>query len=85
MIGSISGQEGVLFGLIKSEGNLTGRVLITVDHECYAGNCHVIPKINSQVLPTCDKVVTQDITVEGIPFYEVTNPQGGTTFIIGGN
>lgn len=84
MIGSISGQEGVLFGSIKSEGNLTGSVFLTVDHECYSGNCHVIPKVESQVLPTCDKIITEDITVEGIPIYEVSNPQGGSTIIIGG-
>ena len=84
MIGSISGQEGVLYGYIKSEGNLTGNIFITVDHECYTGNYHIIPKVDPQVLMTCDKVLTQDITVEGIPIYEVSNPQGGTTIIIGG-
>lgn len=95
MVGFIIEQEGVLFGSMSSVGNLsgtinseeslTGRIVITTDRECYTGNCHVIPKIDSQVLPTCDKVINQDITVEGIPFYEVSNQQGGTTFIIGGN
>lgn len=84
MIGSVSGQEGVLYGSIKAAGNLTGSIFITVDRECYTGNCHVIPKIESQVLSTCDKIITEDITVEGIPIYEVSNPQGGSTVIIGG-
>lgn len=84
MAGSGFGQEGYITGSISSPINLRGRVLITVDHECYSGNCTVTPKVEAQVLPTCDKVITQDITVEGIPIYEVSNPQGGNTIIIGG-
>lgn len=84
MAGSGFGQEGNITGSISSPINLRGRVFITVDHECYSGNCHVIPKIESQILSTCDKVLTEDITVEGIPIYEVSNPQGGSTIIIGG-
>lgn len=83
LIGTIE-RFGALSGIIKSNGCLCGKVSITTDRECYSGNCHVTPKIESQVLNTCDKVILDDITVEGIPNYEVSNPQGGTTFIIGG-
>lgn len=84
MANSVFSQEGIISGSISSPINLRGRVLITVDREFYSGNCYITPKIDSQILPTCDKVMTEDITVEGIPIYETSNPQGGNTIIIGG-
>ena len=38
---------------------------------------------NSIVLNTTEKVLTQDVTVTKIPFYEVSNNKGGTTVTIG--
>lgn len=95
LTGSIIAQEGTLVGIIKPSGslsgsirpnaNLIGRVAMSVDHEYYIGKYDVIPKIESQVLETRDKLMSDDVTVKAIPFYEVSNPQGGTTFIIGGD
>lgn len=77
--------SGLLSGSIRPSSNLTGKVAITVDHEYYVGEYNVTPKIEQQVLSTNDKLMSDDVTVKGIPFYEVSNPQGGTTFIIGGD
>ena len=95
LTGTIIAQEGILIGVLMPSGllsgsirpssNLTGKVAITVDHEYYVGEYNVTPKIEQQVLSANDKLMTDDITVKAIPFYEVSNPQGGTTFIIGGN
>ena len=95
MIGSIAAQEAVLIGIIKSsgtlsgmiqtKGSLVGKIAVTVDHEYYVGDYNVIPKIELQVLKTQDKLMSSDVTIKGIPSYEVSNPQGGSTFIIGGN
>lgn len=95
LTGSIIAQEGTLVGIIKPSGslsgsirpnaNLIGRVAMSVDHEYYIGEYDVTPKIKSQVLETRDKLMSDDVTVRAIPFYEVSNPQGGTTFIIGGD
>jgi len=80
MADSISGSR-----MIFSSGNLVGRIVIAGDRECYSGDCHIIPKVEEQVLETRDKLMTDNITVTSIPYYEVSNPQGGTTVIIGGN
>lgn len=95
LTGTIIAQEGNLFGVlipsgllsgsIRQSSNLMGKIAITVDHEYYVGEYDVTPKIEQQVLSTNDKLMTDDITVKAIPFYEVSNPQGGTTFIIGGD
>lgn len=49
----------------------------------YQGQTVVIPKMDEeQTLGTAGKVVTDDITVTKVPFYEVTNETGGTTCYI---
>lgn len=48
----------------------------------YAGEYEVTPAIGSQVLPTRAKTLSRDVTVEGIPRFDVSN-QYGTTVSIG--
>lgn len=52
------------------------------DVEVYSGPYVAIPTVNSQTLPTAKKLMTGDVTVRGVPFYEVTNQQGGNTVYI---
>ena len=54
-----------------------------VDHEVYHGATEVTPKRLEQILNTADKVVRQNVTIHEIPSYQVRNPQGGYTYIIG--
>lgn len=87
-------EEGVLYGQIRAEeilsgqmsleGVLKGQLILPVGYEDYAGAYNVIPKIETQSLPTADKHLTDNVTVEAIPYYEVSN-QKGKTIIIGGN
>ena len=49
----------------------------------YEGDYSVTPKIDEQILPTKDTSMVDDMTVEAIPYHEVTNPQGGKTITIG--
>lgn len=50
----------------------------------YTGDTVVIPRaFESQVLPTQNKTVTDDITVTEIPYTEVSNLAGGLTVSIG--
>lgn len=51
--------------------------------EVYAGDYKVTPKVTAQTMPTKDKVMLDDVTVEAIPFYEVKNTSGGKTATIG--
>jgi len=37
----------------------------------------------SQILRTNDKIMTDNVVVEPIPYYETTNDAGGYTVIIG--
>lgn len=85
--GLLSGQiivEGTLSGQMSPEGILKGQLILPVGYEDYTGEYNVIPKIEAQSLPTADKHLTDNVTVEPIPYYEVSN-QKGKTIIIGGN
>ena len=48
----------------------------------YQGSYDVTPAIGAQVLPTRAKTLSRDMTVEGIPRFDVSN-QYGTTCTIG--
>lgn len=71
-------------GSLFNKGKISGKVGISTSGvtEQYAGNYTVIPKLDQQVLKTKQKVMTDDLTVKGIPVYEVSNISGGTTFYI---
>ena len=49
----------------------------------YEGDYEVEPLISSQVLSTRDKVMTDDLTILGISYQDVSNAAGGRTIIIG--
>ena len=84
MNGLISLQEGTLIGKISSSVNLIGRVSIPSGYKYFNGSYEVIPKVESQMLETKDKLMSEDVHIKSILYYEVSNPQGGTTIIIGG-
>lgn len=45
----------------------------------YEGSYSVIPKVYEQTLETANKSMTDDVTVEEIPYSETSNPSGGNT------
>lgn len=49
----------------------------------YNGAYEVTPKVNEQSLPTAQKFLARDVTIEKIPYFEVGNTSGGTTVTIG--
>lgn len=51
--------------------------------ETYKGDYLVKPKVTEQTIPTRDKVMLDDVTIEPIPFFNVSNTSGGTTAYIG--
>lgn len=53
-------------------------------NEDYEGLYDITPMFEEQVLETENKIMTNDLTVQAIPYYEVSNAQGGQTIIIGG-
>lgn len=48
----------------------------------YTGPYEVTPKVEGQRLATAQKYMNQDVNVKAIPFYETSNPSGGTTVYI---
>lgn len=77
-------SEGILSGSIVSEGILRGSLSMPIGYEDYSGPYIVTPKVESQSLSTADKHLLHDVTIDPIPYYEVSN-QNGKIVIIGGN
>ena len=60
----------------------TDVVVIHNDVDYYEGEYVVIPKPHDEVvLPTKDKVLSDDVTIREIPYYEVHNETGETVYI----
>lgn len=51
--------------------------------ETYDGDYTVIPKVSEQRMQTKNKMMKDNVTIEQIPFHEVSN-ETGTTVVIGG-
>ncbi len=50
----------------------------------YTGSYEAIPRVVAQSLPTQDRWLDRDVTVQAIPYHEVENTERGMTAIIGG-
>ena len=50
--------------------------------EEYQGSYTVIPAVTEQVLATADCVMREDLVIEKIPFFKVSNTKGGDTVTI---
>lgn len=62
----------------------SGGVAVWQDLPKYTGEYNVTPEVDTvQTLETAGKYLTNDVTVNAIPDYEVSNEAGGNTFIIG--
>ena len=52
-------------------------------HTVYSGEYEVVPSaFNTQVLPTANKVLKKDVTVQKVPYFETSNVQNGVTVYI---
>lgn len=60
-----------------------GEIILVKTDEVYDGDYDVIPRVYQQVLPTKDKLMLDDVTVEVIPLSKVLNPSNGYTVTIG--
>lgn len=54
-----------------------------VGGEVYEGAYHITPKVSEQKMNTTGKVMTDDVTVLAIPYFDVSNAYGGSTVYIG--
>lgn len=88
---SLSGRVSsgcTLSGTLSCEGGLSGKVSIPSNYERYErydGNYEAVPNaFNTQTLPTANKLLTQDVIVKKVPYYETSNIQQGITVYIAG-
>lgn len=76
-------------GTVRTKSTIYGTVnvgaVIEKEVEYYEGSYEIKPDINSQVMPTKNKVMRDDVTIKAIPYAEVTNLANGITVTIGGN
>ena len=59
------------------------QVATDTNHPIYTGSYEVTPKTESQELFTKQKLMTDDVTIKAIPYYNVGNLAGGSTVYIG--
>ena len=52
------------------------------DVKAYDGSYKVTPKVTEQVLETKNSYMKDDVTVIGIPYFDVSNASGGSTVYI---
>lgn len=76
----------VFAGEIKQNIGITQDVIIVPvykDIPEYEGAYSVTPKVVEQRMETKNKVMTDDVTIKSIPFFNVSNESGGNTVFIG--
>lgn len=60
------------------------QTIVAEDVERYRGDYEVTPTADGLTLPTEKKLMTNNLEVNPIPFYQVGNNSGGQTIYIGG-
>lgn len=67
-------------------GEIDKVLMVDLAHQYYHGPYVVTPLVNNEVvLPTDGLVMTDDVTVLKVPYFETSNPSGGNTATIGEN
>lgn len=80
MIGALSTDKG-LTGALSKDTELSATISAQVENR-YDGEYIFTPSKEDQVIDTDYRLLTQDLTIKGIPYYEVSN-KDGITIIIG--
>ncbi len=71
-----------LTGALRHTVSLSGHVKIAEGYAHYEGSYTVTPQLAPQRLATKDRVMHDDVLIQGIPYWETSNDHG-TTIIIG--
>jgi hypothetical protein len=80
-------EENGTFEILPDDGNVLSKVTVTAQikgggAEEYEGDYSVTPTVDGQTLMTANKYMSDDLTIEAIPTFEVSNDSGGKTFYI---
>lgn len=68
---------------IKADFGEIKTITIRGGTDYYEGSYAVTPGIEAQTLETKDKFMLEDVVINEIPFYDVSNTAGGSTVYIG--
>jgi len=87
--GIISGELSYvpsLSGSLSPPASMSGSISIPtyIDVDMYDGEYEMSPDFDGATLPTTNKTLSHDITINPIRVESVSNPEGGRTVIIGG-
>jgi hypothetical protein len=80
LYGQLSGSSK-LSGVLSGKGCLAAK--ISVGGTRYQGDYVVVSSTEEQTLATAQTYMEADVTIKAIPFSEVSNLAGGSTFFIG--
>lgn len=75
-------QNVKLAAKITPEVVLSGAIHQLTGYTDYDGLYEVTPRVEGQTLPTRDKHMTDDVTIQAIPIHYVSNSAGGNTVYI---
>jgi hypothetical protein len=67
---------------IEADFGTVQNVTEYVGGDPYDGSYEVTPKVDAQTMSTKGKVMIDDVTVNPIPFFNVSNNSGGSTVYI---
>lgn len=69
--------------MVFNVGFASTQVILNTDEEYYKGLYEVTPRTEGQTMATKGLLMSDDVTVRAIPYYEVSNTEGGETVWIG--
>lgn len=82
-VANISGKIGVNGSLAGNIGarHISGKTIISrnIEYPTYTGELIFTPTAEGLTIPTAHKTLMHDLTIDVIPYTEVSNPSGGVT------
>lgn len=81
IVGSLENELEIVGSLIENNCINGELVLGGGTHATYGGSYEITPTSSDQTLNTNDKIMTNDVLVGKIPYYETSNEYGKTIYI----